>query len=311
MKGFIWNIESAEQFKEVLRNEFSNALCLNRDYNNLYNTEIKYTSEYEKECMIRAYKYNKTDIPKDSVSYYINEYGARGKWEILSSPDDYLTIAVFGCSFTFCTGIPEDKTWHSQIKKKLKSHKPVRIINLGYPGGNISKSLKFFKYLTDIYKIDIAVFLLPTHWRYEHTTYHTPDERVYFQDYIPNFPMEDKKWKEYYTYATEGSRCYDALKTLSYIELIASTNNIETYYSSWDETTLNLVRDNKIVPTFKILPVFKFLENITPHLKTKFASDGEHPGMASQDLFSSEVVDHIQCNSSNPKVKHILPQKII
>lgn len=303
MKGFIWNIESVDQFKNVLRDEFSRIISLDRDLNGLYNTEIKYTSEYEKECTIRAYKDNKTDVPKDSVSYYINEYGARGKWEIDSINDDCLTIAVFGCSFTYGVGIPENKTWHFQIKEKLSTHKPIKIINLGYPGGNISKNLKHFKYLTDICKIDIAIFLLPTHWRHEHATYYTSDQPVHFLDLIPNFPIKDGKWKEYYTYATEGSRCYDALKTISYIELISSVKNVETYYSSWDSTTLNLLRDNKIVPTSKILPIFKFLENITPHLSTKFGSDGQHPGMASQNLFANEVTDHLQRRSLSRKIK--------
>jgi len=296
MKGFIWNIESATQFKEVLNDDYSRTVVIDRKVNELYGVEIEYLTDLEKEQTAAAFKKGRTNIKKEDVSYYINNYGARGDWSIEEKKDDYLKIAVFGCSFTFGVGLPESKTWAAQLVEKLQVDRPIQLINLGYPGGSIAKNLKHFKYLTDIYKIDMAIFLLPTHWREEYPDYYTSDYPVTFYNFIPNFALEYKKekWEQYYSYSTDGTRFYDMLKMISYMELIASVKGVETYYSSWDEQTLNFIREHKIVKLNQILPYFKFLENMLgPHLNTKYARDGSHPGIASQDLFSSEVVDHI------------------
>lgn len=296
MKGFIWNLESSSQFQEVMKGDYSRIIFVDKKVNELYEVEIEYLTDLEKQQTADAFKKGKTNINKDDVSYYINKYGARGDWNIETQKDDYLKIAVFGCSFTFGVGLPENKTWASQFVQKLEVDRPIQLINLGYPGGSIAKNLKHFKYLTDIYKIDIAIFLLPTHWREEYSEYYTSDHPVTFYNFIPNFALEYKKekWEQYYTYSTDGTRFYDMVKMISYMELIASTKGIETYYSSWDEQTLNFIREHKLVKIYQILPYFKFLENMLgPHLNMKYARDGFHPGIASQDLFSSEVADHI------------------
>jgi hypothetical protein len=296
MKGFIWNIESTAQFRDVVKDDYSRIIYVDRKVNELYGVEIEYLTDFEKQLTADASKKGKTDIHKDDVSYYINNYGARGDWSIEEQKDDHLNIAVFGCSFTFGVGLPENKTWAAQFVQKLQVDKPVQLINLGYPGGSIAKNLKHFKYLTDIYKIDMAVFLLPTHWREEYPEYYTSDYPVHYYNFIPNFAIEyqKEKWEQYYSYSTDGTRFYDMVKMISYIELIASVKNIETYYSSWDEQTLNFIREHKLVKLHQILPYFKFLENMLgPHLSNKYARDGSHPGIASQDLFSSELVDHI------------------
>jgi len=296
MKGFIWNIESTTQFRDVMRSDYGRIIHLAGQVGGLYEVEIEYLSDIEKYHTAEAEKKGKTTINKGDVSYYINSYGARGNWSIEEQKDDYLKVAVFGCSFTFGEGLPEDKTWASQLVQKLEVDKPIQLINLGYPGGSIAKNLKHFKYLTDVYKIDIAIFLLPTHWREEYANYYTSDYPVEFYNFIPNFALDQQKekWEQYYTYATDGTRFYDMVKMISYMELIASTKGIETYYSSWDEQTINFIRDHKLVKMHQILPFFKFLENMLgPHLDSKFARDGYHPGIASQDLFSSEVADRI------------------
>lgn len=301
MKGFIWNIESTTQFKDLLREDYGRTVVLNRKVNDLYGVEIEYLTDLEKQQTADAYKNSRTDVQKEDVSYYINTYGARGNWSIEEQHDDCLKIAVFGCSFTFGVGIPENKTWAAQFVQKLQTKKPVQLINLGYPGGSIAKNLKHFKYLTDVYKIDMAIFLLPTHWREEFADYFTSDFPVHYYNLIPNFALEYKKekWEQFYAYSTDGTRFYEMLRMISYMELIASVKNIETYYSSWDEQTLNFIREHKLVKLNQILPYFKFLENMLgPHLKNKYARDGFHPGIASQDLFSSEIADFILSRTS-------------
>ena len=301
MKGFIWNIESAAQFKDVVKEDYSKIRYVDKKVNEYFGVEVEYLTDIEKNQTADAFKKGRTDLHKDDVSYYINNYGARGDWSIEEQKDDYLKIAVFGCSFTFGVGLPENKTWAAQLVQKLQVDKPVQLINLGYPGGSIAKNLKHFKYLTDIYKIDMAIFLLPTHWREEYPEYYTSDYPVTYHNLIPNFnsPYLKEKWEQYYTYSTDGTRFYDMIKMISYMELIASTKGIETYYSSWDERTLNFIREHKLVKVPQILPYFKFLENMLgPNLSGKYARDGSHPGIASQDLFSSEIAAHISNKTS-------------
>lgn len=300
MKGFTWNIQSVSHFKETLRGEFSQIMTLDRIEEELFNVEVKYIAEIEKHESENAIKKGLTNIQENDIHYYINNYGARGNWSIEEPIDDCIKVAVFGCSFTFGVGIPESETWSSKFVQKLQSDKPVQLINLGFPGGSISKNLKLFKYLTDVYKVDMAVFLLPSHWREEHPEHAISDsqeELVYYHNLIPNFESDiiTDKWKQFYMYSTESTRFYDTLRAISYINLIASVNNIETYFSSWDYDTLDFLKENKLVEDYQVLPYFKFLENILgPELKTKFARDGKHPGIASQDLFANEISDHIR-----------------
>lgn len=303
MKGFTWNIKSISQFKEVVRDEFGKIIVLDNNDINLTEVELDYIADAEKKDSLDAIKKGSTDISEKDVTYYINNYGARGDWNIDTPKDDHLKIGVFGCSFTFGIGIPENKTWSYQLRHKLKTDKPIQIINLGFPGGSISKVLKLFKYLTDVYKIDIAVFLLPSHWREEHPVSYTTElfeNLVAYHNLIPNYTLDIimDKCEEFYTYSTEETRFYSMLRNISYIELIASVNNIETYYSSWDFDTLNFLKENKVIKDNQVLPYFKFLENgLVPGLSNKFARDGQHPGIASQDLFANELSDHICRNT--------------
>lgn len=307
MKGFVWNIKTEKEFCEIVRQEFHTITHYCEEEStekDNFNIKRLYLSDHEKELTEKAFKTNRTTIEEQDVKYTINNYGARGDWSIKTQNPDHINIAVFGCSFTFAVGIPEYQTWSAQIKQKLPADKTVNIINLGYPGGSVSKSLKFFKYLTDVYKIDIAIFLLPSHWRAEFAVYYTQDYPVKYINLIPNFNSSyvEGVWEDFYKYSTAGTRLYDTVREIGYIELIAKVNNIETYYSSWDGETLDTVKN--YVDKKQILPYFKFVENMLgPHLSTKFARDGAHPGIASQDLFAGEVTEHLVGNS---KVKGII-----
>ena len=76
------------------------------------------------------------------------------------------------------------------------------------------------------------------------------------------------------------------------MELIAKDKKVETYYSSWDKDLLTAIRP--YIKDGQELPYFKFVEQMLgPHLADKFARDGMHPGLATQDLFAGEVVNHL------------------
>jgi len=300
MKGFIWNIKTEKEFCEVMRKEYYTVTHYN-DFTQKYSEEDSfnvtrtYLSDYEKELTDTAIKNKKTVLTPEDVYYYINEYGTRGEWSIKNCKPEYINIAVLGCSFTFGVGISEPKIWPAQIKQNLPSNKHINVINIGYPGSSITKSLKLFKYITDISKIDIAIFLLPTHWReeYPHFVSNT-DDTVVYANLIPNFSTVhiEEVWKDYYKYSTEATRLYDTIRHIDHIELIAKNKKVETYYSSWDRELLTSIRP--YINKRQELPYFKFLENMLgPDLSNKYARDGSHPGKASHDLFAAEIVDHL------------------
>ena len=306
MKGFVWNLKSIEDFKELIRQDYHTFTFYDPTNPAEFGVKLDYLSKHEIEVTDTAYKNGKTRLKREEVEYFINEYGARGDWSIAEPKPDHVKIAVFGCSFTFGVGIGEDSTWPALIKQTLKTDKPIQLINLGYGGGSISKSLKFFKYLTDVYKIDIAIFLLPTHWRDELAIYYTPDTPVQYHNLIPNFNTSvlENKWEEYYKYSTEGTRLYSVLKEISHIKLIGESKKVETYFTSWDEKIFDFLRHNELIEEKQILPYFKFLENMLgPHMSDQFARDGSHPGPATQELFAREVVEHL---GSVSKVKGII-----
>lgn len=297
MNGFVWNINTHAEFCEIVRQEYHTIThYFERDHNeeNSFNKKVMYLTDHEKELTAEAFKKKRTTYTEDEVYYFINNYGCRGNWGVDDPNLDAVRVAVFGCSFTFGVGMPEHQIWAEQLRQKIPANKPVQVLNFGFPGGSISKSLKFFKYITDIYRLDIAIFLLPTHWRDEYAIYFTPDTPVRYANLIPNFNTTyiQEAWQDYYKYSTEGTRLYSTLKELQYVEVIAKSLQIETYYSSWDEQTLDFVRLH--MNKKQILPLFKFIENMLgPHLNNKYARDGNHPGLASHDLFTNEVVEHL------------------
>jgi hypothetical protein len=288
MEKLIWKIKDIEQYYEVMRKEYQNIMTQYPLRTGALKRYTDFTSSSEQKEAIQAIEENKTQLKLGDVKYYINDYACRGDWD-LTDKTDYLKIAVFGCSFTFGVGIDEDKTWHAIVKQKLKTDKPIQLINLGFPGGSISKALKMFKYLTDIYNIDIAIFLLPTHWREEFV-----DHKGWsYYNLIPNVAPHhvEQAWETFYNYATEETQLYTALKNVSHIDHIAKTKNIETYFSSWDNPLYELLKQNYLTKK-QVLPYFKFIEQFRG-MKDSFARDGRHPGPVSQEVFAQEVIEHL------------------
>lgn len=297
---FNWNFKTPNIFKELLRYEYKEVL--QNDGKKELNKYIKYVYEIERRQAIDAIKNKTTQIKLDDVAYYVNDYGARGEWNI-DPRENPLTIRVafFGCSFTFGVGLDETQTYHNLVKKNWKVPY-VDVYNLGYPGGSISKCVKFFKYLTNVCDIDIAIFLLPTHLRDEYVV-RTREKFIQYTNLIPNFELTDQMdlWENYYKVMDEDNLFYDTVKHIDLIEQIAKNKKVKCYYSSWDQLTYNMVSETLNDPT-KMLPYFKFMENMYPTEKHMgFARDGIHPGPLSQMVFADEIVEHLNNNYKRSK----------
>jgi len=293
MKDIIWKIDTVKDFCEVMRQEYTTIMTLDPWADGALNRYTQFTSYSEQTQTIRAIEDKKTQLKFEDVRYYINDYAARGNWSINTPHTDHIKIAVFGCSFTFGVGIDEEATWHALVKKQLKTDKPIQLINLGYPGGSITKALKLFKFLTDVYTIDIAIFLLPTHWREEYPE-HVNKLGTSFHNFIPNVNPHGlllHKWEEFYMFATEQTQIYNAVRAVSHIDAIAQSKNIETYFSTWDFPLYNYLKSNYLTKK-QLLPYYEFLEN-HKGIKDGFARDGNHPGPLSNEHFANQILEHL------------------
>lgn len=286
MSNLIWDVKNIDDFTRVIKNEYSptidsDIIKLN-DFNN-------YVSLYEKEQSLKAIKDKKTNLSMESVNYFINNFGFRGRWNDYELSNEKLRIAFFGCSFTYGVGIDENDIFPQIIGKNI--NKDIDIINLGFPGGSISKSVRLFRYLVSVYKIDIAIFVFPTHWREEFIE--TNDNHVSYTNIIPNFEDRSfKKWSLFYNLMDNENMLNNMYKNLTIIELLSKQHNIISLYSSWDRETYSFI--NEIVSdNTKILPYFKFLESME-NITNGFARDGVHPGVKTHYTFASEVIDHLQ-----------------
>lgn len=291
MNKIRWYIDNVETFKEVIRGEYET--IFRYQYGKPYNQELRYMSESERQQSINAINEGITDLSEDSVKYYINEYGTRGDWSIESKSTNKTRIAFFGCSFCFGVGIDEDETFQAYVKKNWPNEH-IEIINLGFPGGSISKSLKFFNYLTSISQIDIAIFLMPTHLRDEYLT-RDSEGVLTINNMIPNFQTlnSEKEWEMFYEVNNNDNLLYRVVKDVRLIESIAKERQVSTFYSSWDtETYHNIImaiRDRE-----KMLPYFKFTENMKNGTTKKgMARDGMHPGPETQETFGKEIIEHL------------------
>jgi hypothetical protein len=303
MIDIVWKVKTVKDFCEIMRQEYKTVMTLDPWADGALNRYTQFTSYSEQTQSMKALEDKKTKLTFDDVRYYINDYAARGDWSINVPKPDHLKIAVFGCSFTFGVGIDEEGTWHAQVKKLLKTDKPIQLINMGYPGGSISKSLKLFKYLTDVYEIDIAIFLLPTHWREEYPAYINKMGTSY-HNFIPNVNPHGlllQKWEEFYMFATEETQIYNAIKAVSHIDAIAQSKNIETYFSTWDFPLYCYLKSNYLTKN-QLLPYYEFLEN-HKGIKDGFARDGNHPGPLSNEHFANQILEHLTTFSEKRTTK--------
>jgi hypothetical protein len=292
MKETLWNFSDLDTFYDVIKYEYRNIFY--NDKVKLYNHRYQYMSKTEETHSKGAIESGYTELKEEDVHYYVNNYGARGKWEITPFQNGKIKIAFFGCSFTFGVGMDEEATFQSVVKNNWKTSQEVQIINLGYPGGSISKCVKLFKYLTNVYDIDIAIFVFPTHFRDEYIN-RDPDNSINVMNMIPNSEptVEKSKWQLFYELMDDDNLLYKATKDLDLIEKISKEKNIASFYSSWDNKTYNHIKNN-LTEQSRMLPYFKFLENMLPKGQHKGrARDGMHPGPLTHETFGEEIITHL------------------
>jgi hypothetical protein len=290
---FNFNVDSTSEFNRVIRREYKNYLTAEEGF-------TYFLHDRDRELSEKAVKEGTTKLKLDDVRYYINDIGARGDWS-LPLPEDSIKIAFFGCSFTVGVGIDENKIFPNLVKKHFEGlGKKVSVINLGSEGGDVSRTLRFFKLLTDVQKIDYAVLLLPTHWRHEHPYSLDFTDTVNYYNIIPNidpklFTTDDNlayQWDNFFKYSTNTTRLYDSLKNVHHINQIAQNKQIDLLMSSWDRVLYESIEQDSQLKN-KLLPYFVWANNSEDSSVREKARDGEHPGETSHLLFANDIINHL------------------
>jgi hypothetical protein len=284
-----WKINSIEEFKTISVNENVTRFeerekVLNKVSNFIFFDE-------------RATSYDafgkSSDIDPLDVEYFINEYGFRGDWSLLS---DKKKILFVGCSFTLGWGLNYNDTFVKLISDEL--YPECEIINLSIAGCSMDTNLRYFKYVTDIVDIDTVIFLLPPPFR---TEFPSKDPLTPLFNIVPQEENTPKSFKSklisWTDLNTNEFMNYRTGKNISYIETICEFKNIKSYFTTYDIKLYHYL--SKVMDDKKLLPFFEQLElnskfgNGIPNLKRKFARDGSHPGKHSNKIFAEDVIKFI------------------
>lgn len=119
-----------------------------------------YPSDSEENYKI--YKQNRS-VYSDKFGYDMNKHGFRcDELETFNTENTELNLLVFGCSYTWGTGLPENETWPVILSKMLsrKYSKKCNVINLSIPGGSYSDIDRISNYI-DMFKTDFICVLFP------------------------------------------------------------------------------------------------------------------------------------------------------
>jgi len=229
----------------------------------------------------------KTSFKFEDVHYDMSELGYR-----ITNPLENIknSVGVFGCSYTFGVGVPYEKVYSSILERKLK--KPV--YNFGIPGGNIQKIAKAFCSINNFYRLDTAVFVLPSLYRYEFIR--EAGDCFYQEDLIPNYPPYDnpRVYKMLYEEFDDTTFFNEYIKNINLIKYNAKIQSTKTYITTWCKATLDLVRKYNL-DLFNVEQT-RFVESEESHAGinvTDFARDGYHPGIRSHALSADSIYNAI------------------
>lgn len=223
----------------------------------------------------------------EPFNYFLNDYGFRED----SFPTN-TSLAAFGCSFTFGTGLPKNRLWHQLLADKQN----VRCLNFGLPGRSIASIVDMFLIASKHINIDTAVFLLPSFTRSQLAMVHPKDNTVI------NYIDTDVNFKSTINelYGIDSDIVYRALSNeellkiardkIYLLDYVLNERNTKVYITSWNEDTYNFLSmldlDNiTLLPRWQS-PSMELAE-------TDLARDMLHPGIKHHELFADTIHGYI------------------
>lgn len=219
-------------------------------------------------------------------NYILNHLGFRNE-EVPSEVD----LAIFGCSFTFGTGLPVDMLWHTILANRLNT----KASNYGMPGASIKSIVDVAMIISNHTKINKAIFLLPRFSRIQIAKSNPITDEVNYLSVIPNHKSELCRAygldTDMIVKAIPDEEMFKELRDSLYIvDYIFKQKNIQAYYSSWDPDTYQFLTQMNFQGT--LLPDWSStgMEQAT----TDLARDKLHPGPIHQTQFVDKIIDYIK-----------------
>lgn len=213
---------------------------LNIDSNNICElNHFVYTHSMKKgfigkEYSTLSFHEEEPDAQKYPWLYNINRYGYRGKnWSFNKN-----TVAFFGCSITFGTGVEYD------IASKSQELLNIDCFNIGQPGASAINILKTFISFLRFHPVNTAIITLPTIDRIYYPTYNGSRGGWDYANLIPHWiaPEQRKIHSSAYKFFntdTNSAYIYDYIKMA---ELSANVSKTNIIWSSWDENTKDFLK---------------------------------------------------------------------
>jgi len=217
-----------------------------------YDNAKMFSSILNKNKPIERYGYQERglgEITDPSRYYYLNSHGFRGK-EITGKED----ILIGGCSFTFGSGVPEEKIWGIQVANNMS----LSYVNLGYPGASVLSIINsIFAYFKEYGNPKILICLFPDLdriqlpvdnkiWTSKSDKLNEDLARIFLGEHHHNLPKYSKAPHNIEDVMPLSVPRWISIKYIQILEQYCRSSNIKFIWSTWDNRFLSpLLKSNE------------------------------------------------------------------
>ena len=223
-----------------------------------YDIPFMFSSFLNKFEPIERYGYEErglNEVTDPSRYYYINSHGFRGK-EISDKQD----MVIAGCSFTFGSGVPEEKIWGVQVANNMS----LSYSNLGYPGASILSIINsIFAYFKEYGNPKFLICLFPDLdriqlpvdnkiWTSKSDRINKNLSRIFLGEHHYDLPKYSKSPHYIENVMPLSVPRWISIKYIQILEQYCKSSNIKLVWSTWD---------NRFLPPLIESNEFNFLIN--------------------------------------------------
>lgn len=235
------------------------------------------------------------------VEYNLNKQGFRtDNFKAIENGEK--NILISGCSMTFGTAMPLEKTWPEILKNKLNKNDKTNVYNLGVSGLDTTRIISnCYNFITEYGIPDYILLVLPPIYR---------SLIISRNLQVRQRPMLEEDPIKYINGLFEQGEdenffkpmvLYNNIISLINLESFCKINNIKLIWFSWDESSQfiyeNLDFKNILTKQYFLNKLEYVIEKYEKDLKKDrnwdFADDKDHPGLKLQLTWSEMFYDCI------------------
>ena len=216
----------------------------------------------------------------DDVSYKFNSHGYRC--------DEFkecgqINVLSLGCSWTFGTGLPADKTWPASITRKLSKalNADVKNWNLGYPGHSNDYISRTLALAVPILKPDLVIIHFTRLIRREHI-----NPKGHFGSLFAHRDRPVREFELWTELASEASILYRFICNAKMI-----SNVVNQYCIPWLYGATKYIEE--LDPFTEYMDQSRRLDFGIDKDFDNLARDNQHPGVDAVDLFTDKLLTRV------------------